>query len=142
MLAWLLDNAIGVGALVTALALVWSIVQFMLVRRRDQRSREFEAYHRIIKELVAPDDTQSTWIDRQTAAVFELRNFPRYVGVTARILTRPRDCWASDAPERRVLLDEISLTLAFVRSPLRGLRRVRAGQTLLSSTTPSAVKKA
>lgn len=79
VLAMLATNAAALSAVGAAIAFVWSIVQFVLVRKRDQEHREFEIYHRLIKELVAPDpESKVAWIDRQTAVLFELRRFKRY----------------------------------------------------------------
>jgi hypothetical protein len=128
MFEWLGSNAVGLGGLVAASALIWSAVQFMLVRARDQRTRDFEAYHRLIKELVSPDDSSGlTRVDRQTAIVFELRHFPRYYEVTQRILLVLRRNWTStpDMPWGH-LIEEIDLTLDYMRSPRRWLNRVRA----------------
>lgn len=91
MLSWLTNNLTAISVFGAAVAFAWSAVQFILVRRHEQRIHEFETYHRLVKELVQPDpNSQSTWIDRQVAVVFELRNFPRYYPVTGRILNNLR----------------------------------------------------
>jgi hypothetical protein len=116
MLNWLTSNATALAILLAALTFVWPVVQFILVRRKEQRTHEFEAFHRLIKELVSPDsDTQSTWLDRQMAVVFELRHFPRYYQVTVRILSGLREQWGSipDAKRHR-LIEEIDLTLEHI----------------------------
>ena len=51
-------------------ALLWQIVQFTVTHSNDARNRQFEAYHRLIKELVKPEDGK-TYVDRQCAAMFE-----------------------------------------------------------------------
>lgn len=116
MLTWLTSNLAAISAFGAAIAFAWSAVQFILVRRHEQRTHEFDAYHRLIKELVQPDPaSQSTWIDRQVAVLFELRNFPRYYPVTVRILnnlrgkfaTDPKFCWP-------YLLAELDLTLQYI----------------------------
>jgi len=117
LLAQLTTYAAGLTALVAAFALVWSVVQFALVRRRDQQHREFEVYHRLIKELVAPDpESKVVWIDRQTAVLFELRRFKRYHEHTLRTLRGLHDKWSKD-PEFKFprLLEELDLTIEHIR---------------------------
>ena len=116
MVTWFAQNIAALSVLGAAIAFIWSAIQFVVVRRSDQMTREFEAYHRLIKELVQPDsESQSTWIDRQVAVVFELRHFKRYYPVTARILGNLRAKFTAD-PEFKwpYLLNEIELTLRHI----------------------------
>lgn len=110
-------NAVALSMIGAAIAFVWSVVQFVLVRLRDEEHREFEIYHRLIKELVAPDpESKVTWIDRQTAILFELRRFKRYHELTLRTLLRLREKWSKDKdftfPR---LLEELDLTVEHIR---------------------------
>ena len=117
MLNWLTSNATALAILLAALTFVWPVVQFILVRRKEQRAHEFEAFHRLIKELVSPgSDTQFIWIDRQMAVLFELRHFPRYYEVTVRILNGLREKWSAD-PEFKWprLIEELDLTVEYIR---------------------------
>ena len=116
-LSILATNAAALTAIVAALAFVWSIIQFILVRKRDQQHREFEIYHGLIKELVAPDpDSKVSWIDRQTAVLFELRRFKRYHEHILRTLLGLREKWSKD-PEFNFprLLEELDLTVEYIR---------------------------
>lgn len=116
MAAWLAQNIAALSALGAAIAFIWSAIQFILVRGREQRSQEFEAYHRLIRELVQPDPaSQVAWIDRQVAVVFELRHFKRYYPVTVRILSNLRSKFSAD-PEFQwpYLINEIDLTLEHI----------------------------
>lgn len=126
MLKWLSENAVALGMLGAACGFLWSAVQVVLERRRELHFKEFEAYHRLIKELVAPDpDSGSTWIDRQAAAVFELRNFPRYHEYTFRMLTGLKEKWSKDAAFKWPgLIAEIDLTLSHIEtsSPNKALQ--------------------
>lgn len=117
MLDWLSSNATGLSILGAAIAFTWSVAQFILVRRKELEAREFESYHRLIKELVSMDpETKSLWMDRQIAVIFELRHFPRYYEVTARILTGLREYWGQDAQlQSSRLMQELDLTLAYIR---------------------------
>ena len=59
MINWLTSYAAALGVLGATIAFVWSAIQFILVRRREQQAHEFEAFHKLIKELVSPGaDTQ------------------------------------------------------------------------------------
>ena len=44
----------ALGAIGAAIAFAWSVFQFFSVRAREARVREFESFHRLIKELVEP----------------------------------------------------------------------------------------
>jgi hypothetical protein len=116
MLTWLASNVAALSALGAAITFAWSAIQFILVRRRDQRAHEYETYHRLIKELVQPDpDSQVAWIDRQVAVVFELRHFPRYYPVTERILNNLRKKFTADPNfSWPYLTEEIDLTLRHI----------------------------
>ena len=117
MLTWLSQNAAGLGILGAAIAFAWSVIQFILDRRKDLQTKEFEAYHRLVKELVSPDaGTQTIWIDRQAAVVFELRHFPRYYDFTERMLGNLKRKWEADPNFKWPhLINEIELTLSYIK---------------------------
>ncbi len=117
MLNLLSNNAAVLSIVGTAIAFAWSVVQFVFVRKRDEQHREFEIYHRLIKELVAPDpESKATWIDRQSTVVFELRRFNRYHELTLRTLLGLREKWVKDTeftfPR---LVEELDLTVEYIR---------------------------
>jgi hypothetical protein len=113
---WLANHVPAVSALGASVAFVWSAIQFMLVRRKDQRTHEFDAFHRLVKELVEPGDSSGVlWIDRQVAIVFEMRHFPRYFEVTNRILSGLREKWSKYQGPPVRLVEEADLTLAYIR---------------------------
>jgi len=92
------NNAAVLRIVGTAIAFAWFVVQFVLVRKRDEQHREFEIYHRLIKELVVPDpESKAIWIDRQATVVFELRRFKRYYELTLRTLLGLCEQWTKDA---------------------------------------------
>jgi hypothetical protein len=114
MFYWLTSNMAALGVLGAAFAFIWSAIQFIWLRRREQQTHEFEAFHHLIKNLVSPDDnTKSMWIDRQIAVVFELKHFPRYYEVTVRILRGLREKWITEVVNTR-LIEEIDLTLDYI----------------------------
>ena len=108
MLNWLASNVTGLSIIGAAVAFAWPVIQFVITRRRDLQFREFETYHRLVKELVGGDK-----IDHQAAVVFELRHFPRYYEFSLRMLTRLRADLLPQARAKRVI-EEIDLTLAFI----------------------------
>ena len=94
------------------------MIQFIDQRRRESNERQFEAYHKLIKELVSPDsDSGVMWIQRQAAVIFELRHFPRYYEFTERLLQGLKEKWEAD-PDFHwpLLLKEIELTLTHIRN--------------------------
>jgi hypothetical protein len=117
VLTMLTTNAAAVSIVGAAVAFIWSIIQFILVRKRDERHREFEIYHRLIKELVSPDsESKAVWIDRQTAVLFELRRFRRYHEHTLRTLLGLKEKWSNDPDFKfRRLLEELDLTVEHIR---------------------------
>ncbi len=93
----------------------WPVLQFILTRQREADWREFETYHRLIKELVQPDTgMEHVKLDRQIAVVFELRHFPRYRELTIRLLRGMRASWVANSANKR-LIDEIDLTLGALK---------------------------
>ncbi len=117
LLTTIAANAAALGILGAAIAFIWSVVQFALVRKREEQHREFEIYHRLVKELVSPDpESRVVWIDRQTAVLFELRRFHRYHEHTLRTLLGLREKWSND-PEFsfKRLLEELDLTVEHIR---------------------------
>jgi hypothetical protein len=106
-------NATAVG---TAIAFVFSVFQFLSVRKRESREREFDKYHLLIEHLVSPDEKGNVFLDRQIATVFELRHFPRYYECTDRILSGLKQSWSG---RREVdlsrLMREVDLTLEYIR---------------------------
>lgn len=117
MLTWLTSNAAALSIIGAAVTLTWSAIQFILVRRREQQAHEFEAFHRLIKELVSPDPaTNRVQAERSIAVLFELRHFPRYYEVTTRILEAVRERLAVPDCEWQELIKEIDLTLEYIRA--------------------------
>jgi hypothetical protein len=113
LLSWFGTDAGSLGIFGAAIAFIWSVVRFMLVRQRDYEAREFKIYHRLIKELVCPDpESKATWIDRQAAVIFELRRFKRYYEVTSRMLQglKQNEAWSKNPR----LMEEIDLTLSYI----------------------------
>lgn len=87
------------------------MVPFAITNLSKRRNFQFDAFHRLIKEFVQPDPvTWATYIDRQMAAVYELRRFTHYYPVTLRILKPLRSQWAIK-PENLRLIEEVDRTI-------------------------------
>lgn len=111
LLQQITTHGTALGALGAAIAFIWSVVQFFSVRGREARSREFEIFHKLIKELVEPpSEGASLYIDRQCAVSYELRFFPRYYSFTRRTLLGLQEKWTFTAHSSRILR-ELQLTL-------------------------------
>jgi hypothetical protein len=112
-----------IGALIAAITFFWNIVQFLWTRTQESRNRQFETYHKLVKQLVqepSPDKqlegaSPDLYIDRQAAVVFELRHFPRYYGYTERMLNGLKE---REKGTLRILA-EIDLTLKYVQRKWR-----------------------
>jgi hypothetical protein len=86
MLTWLSSNAAALGIFGAIVAFAWSVFQFVAVRRKEQQIHEFEAFHRLIKELVSPDpDTRATWVDRQEQILYLVFARVAFLTVAAKI---------------------------------------------------------
>lgn len=109
--AWPIVVAVG-----SAIAFLWPVYQFFAVRKRDAANREFETFHRLVRKLVEPDNkTNTLYIDRQAAIIFELRHFKRYHEFTKRMLSELQEAW-KDKPNGSRLIQEIELTIAFIEN--------------------------
>ena len=111
LVGWLSSTA-NLGIVGAAVAFIWSTTQQIIQRRTEARERDFQTFHKLVKDLVSPEGTDGKiWEDRQAAVVFELRNFPRYYEFTDRMLRRLRSVWT---PWPR-LIEEIELTLDHIK---------------------------
>jgi hypothetical protein len=116
LLKWASSSGLTVGAVGAAIAFVVSVFQFLSVKKRESREREFDKYHGLIQNLVSPEKSGAVFLDRQIAVVFELRNFPRYFECTQRILNGLKRDWQQIAPAR--LMDEIDLTIIHIKKKM------------------------
>jgi hypothetical protein len=118
----------SLSAIGAAVGFIWSVIQFFSVRKREAEERQFEVFHRLIKELVEPPKDGPLYIDRQCAVLYELRFFPRYFPFTRRTLLGLKVKWA--VVEFPRLLEELEITLNLIeeqrgvlwRRALRALR--------------------
>lgn len=116
--SWLIGNLSALSALGGAIAFLWTVYQFFLVRNRESATKEFETFHKLVKELVEPDEkTKVLYIDRQAAIAFELRHFTRYHDFTLRMLKVFLGRCEKDQEnlqKNALLLEEMRQTIAFI----------------------------
>ena len=111
ILRWI-SSGVSVGAVGAGMVFAFSVVQFVIIRSRESRDREFERYHLSIERLVSSGQ-KGIFLDQQIATAFELRNFPRYFECTQRILSGLKKAWGSNQANLR-LIQEMDLTLSYI----------------------------
>jgi hypothetical protein len=99
-----------VAAVISLAVIAFQVKRYMAVRDADLRQREFENYHRLIRDLATGG--QQIKLAAQTAIIFELRNYPKYAGVSHRILRALQEDWTRDGMTRHSA--EMDLTLAYL----------------------------
>jgi len=99
------------GVLIAYFSLVLPIYKFLQDKRKEERNKQFENYHKLIDELVGGQSGRTIMLDRQVAIIFELRNFKEYYPVTSRILNGLKINWVNS--DKR-LLEEIALTEKYI----------------------------
>lgn len=98
------------GAMIT---FVFAIYKYQIERKTTLFWKEFEVFHKLIKELVEPScENSSKYLDRQIAIVFELRNYKRYYPVSLRILKGLKKSWGK--PEFKRIIDEIDISIKHI----------------------------
>jgi hypothetical protein len=113
--AWLSSNTAALSILGAAIAFIWSTTQQVTQRKAEAREREFQAFHKLVRDFVAPHEPGAAQgMDAQAAIIFELRHFPRYYGFTQRLLVRVKKQFSVD-PRSSDLIEEIDLTLKYIQ---------------------------
>lgn len=101
------------GVLIAYFSLILPIYKFLQDKRKEERNKRFENYHKLIDELVGGQPDKQVMLDRQIAIIFELRHFKEYFPVTLRILTGLKTTWANSYQR---LHDEIALTEEYIKA--------------------------
>ena len=96
----------------------FGVYKFLVERKESHFWKEFEAYHKLVKELVEPpSENGALYLDRQTAVLYELRFHKRYFPHTLRMLNGLKEKW--DKPEQHPrLLEELNLTIDYISNEL------------------------
>jgi hypothetical protein len=111
---FLSTNSVALSAIGALAAFAWPVIQFFANKKREAEQRQFDAFHRLVKELVEPPEGKVLFIDRQAAIVFELRFFPRYGEFTVRMLSAFKiklNGGLKEEPFLSRLIHEIDLTI-------------------------------
>jgi hypothetical protein len=111
--SWLNTNATALGIIGTVIAAVVQARQYVLVRKSEDRRHTFDAYHKLIDELVGSQEKNPA-LDRQIAIVYEIRNFKDYYPVTVRILEGLKITWSGNQSVERII-KEIDMTINFIK---------------------------
>ena len=101
--------------------IIWTVYQYIDTKKREQNLKEFENYHKLIKELVQPEETSKgevLYIDRQTAIVYELRHFKRYYPFSYRTLISLKQKWEKVPGQFARLLEELDLTIEYLKGKI------------------------
>jgi hypothetical protein len=104
-----------IAIIVVLLPIIYQAWQYLDQRKQELKDKRFEIYHRLIKELVQPTDSENIYIDRQVAIIYELRNFPEYAEVSIRILNGLNETWSKNQNIEKRLFTEIELTLTYLK---------------------------
>lgn len=118
---WINTNSGWLGVFIALVPIIWGALQYLSLKRSEIRQKEFENFHSLIRQLVERDDPNVPLkLDRQTAIVFELRNYRPYFEVSIRILTGLKEDWSEYGPDnkRSRLMEEIDATIAHMQSKI------------------------
>lgn len=99
--------------------IIWTVYQYVDTKKREQNLKEFENYHKLIKDLVQPEITSTgetvLYADRQTAIIYELRHFKRYYSFSYRTLIGLREKWNKVPNQFPRLIEELDLTIEYLK---------------------------
>lgn len=107
------------GTIGAAIAFIFGVYKFQAERKATHYWKEFEVYHKLVKELVEPpSENGAMYVDRQAAIMYELRNFKRYYPYSLRMLRGLREKWAAVPDQFARLIEELDLTIEFLEKKL------------------------
>src|ERR1035441_9232045 len=93
---WLSSNTATLSIFGAAVAFIWSTILQIAQRKAEAAERQFQAFHKVIAWVVAPEKVDGlSYVDKQAAAIFELRNFPA-------ITTLRSACWRNSRGSGRL----------------------------------------
>lgn len=108
------------SALGAAIAFIFSVYKFQAERKESHFWKEFEAYHKLVKELVEPpSENGALYIDRQTAILYELQFYKRYFPHSLRMLQSLRTKWVAVPNQYLRLIEELELTIDYISKQLK-----------------------
>lgn len=111
-----------ISALGAAIAFIFGVYKFQAERAATHFWKEFEAYHKLVKELVEPPSKNGAlFVDRQTAVIYELRFYKRYYSHSQRMLKGLKEKWTARSKQMQGatrLLEELDLTIEYIDKKL------------------------
>lgn len=111
---------IDLSLLAVFIGIIFSVYKYFDTKNREQNRKEFEEYHQLIKDLVEPEnDLKPLYMDRQASVVYELKHFKRYYPLSLRTLKSLRKTWSKKIDENSRVIEEIDLTIEFLKHKLK-----------------------
>ena len=111
-----LNYTVLIGITASSITFIWTVYQYIDTKKREQNLKEFENYHKLIRELVQPEAKgEGLYVDRQTSIMYELRHFKRYYPISHRTLIGLREKWEKVPNQFPRLLDELNRTIDFLK---------------------------
>jgi hypothetical protein len=112
---WLSSHAAALS--IVGVAVTWMVSTILQIaqRRAEAREREFQAFHKIMAELLSsPSEEKSKSWYAVAVSIYEMRHFPRYYEFTERMLIRMKENTYDD-PNCVIVTKEIELTLKYIQ---------------------------
>lgn len=117
ILVFIKDYGSQLSALSAVIVFVFGAYKYFLERKESHFWKEFEVYHKLVKELLEPSKTsEGMYVDRQAVILFELRNFRRYYPYSLRMLKGLQAKWVAVPNQFPRLLEEMDMTIRFLES--------------------------
>lgn len=105
------------SAIGAAVAFAFGLYKFQVERQTELFWKEFEVYHKLVKELVEPPEQNAPlYVDRQATIIYEMRSFKRYYPYTLRMLEGLNQEWASASNQHPRILNELRLTIEHIKN--------------------------
>jgi len=114
-----INTTLLIGIIGGIFSFCWTVFQYLDSKKREQERKDFEAYHKLIKDLVQPENEGTLYIDRQCAILFELRNFKRYYPLSLRMLKGLSEKWSKSDEQFPRLTEELNMTIQFLEKKVK-----------------------
>ena len=117
LLEVVLKNWQPISAFIAVIVSCFGIIKYFQERSETHFWKEFEIYHKLVKELVQPpkEEDKMLYVDRQTAVLYELKYFKRYYPHTLRMLLSLQGKWATVPNQFPRILEELNLTINYLQ---------------------------
>lgn len=77
ILVYLEQHSVSIALVISLLGGLFKFWQYIDIKRSELKQQRFENYHKLVERLTAPlPGNANTFLDVQSATVFELRNYP------------------------------------------------------------------